>query len=152
MFVYYAFPVDAVNLDLNRDHHWRVYVQSVPLALLQKIMNDPIFYIPQRAFVAGRTPHPALQEVNEEALARADLVVAFLPWGVVSYGVPIEVSQARMMGKKVLLFIGDEEHRNPSWVFPHGDHDNGNTRVRTFTFAEVEAVLQHERTKTWLNG
>lgn len=69
-------------------------------------------YDPGSAFSVGprATPTPAIREVNNEALAQASAVVAFLPKGVPSVGVPMEIDQAVRAGKTVLV-ISDA----PSW-------------------------------------
>ena len=45
-----------------------------------------------------------LPRVNRAALNAADLVVAFLPAGVASVGVPMEIDRARAQGKHVIVF------------------------------------------------
>jgi dUTP pyrophosphatase len=47
---------------------------------------------------------PGLARINRLALNNSDVVVAFLPRGVASIGVPMEIDRARAQGKPVLVF------------------------------------------------
>lgn len=52
-------------------------------------------YRPSRAFsVATEPPDPRIEQINQFALASADLLVAYLPRGVPTIGVPMEIMDA----------------------------------------------------------
>lgn len=53
---------------------------------------------------------PGLATINRAALNNADAVVAFLPAGVPSIGVPIEIDRARAQGKPTLVFTDTESY------------------------------------------
>lgn len=63
------------------------------------------FYDPGDAFLVEPSAglHPMVGVVNEGALDMADLVIAFLPKGVPSVGVPIEIDRAVRNGKWVII-------------------------------------------------
>lgn len=52
---------------------------------------------------SGAAPHPVLQSVNNYALGSADLVVAYLPQGVATVGVPMEIERACLLGIPVIV-------------------------------------------------
>ena len=61
---------------------------------------DGLIYRPEGAFIArsvakSQPVDPRLEQINREALARADSVVAFLPPGVTTLGVGREIEYAR---------------------------------------------------------
>lgn len=62
-------------------------------------------YDPLSAFMVGReaTPTPAIRSINTEALYQADLLLAFLPAGVPTIGVPMEIELAATEGKQVVI-------------------------------------------------
>lgn len=78
---------------------------------------------PGKAFSVGQfaEPETGLREINQYALKTADLVVAYLPAGVASVGVPMEIDRAAAMGKLVLV-ISDAK----SWMLQFGQ---SNVRV-----------------------
>lgn len=53
---------------------------------------------------------PGLAIINRAALNNADAVVAFLPRGVPSIGVPMEIDRARAQGKVVAVFSDAESY------------------------------------------
>lgn len=54
---------------------------------------------------AGVAPLPAVEIVNRGALHQADLVVAYLPSGVPSIGVPMEIEQAINLDRPVIAIV-----------------------------------------------
>jgi dUTP pyrophosphatase len=51
-------------------------------------------YQPRQAWAGGRLPEPRIQQLNQHALDETDLVVAILPTGVPTIGVPLEIMYA----------------------------------------------------------
>lgn len=78
-------------------------------------------YNPLAAFTVpnGAQRGPGIRAVNTEALKQAGLLVAFLPAGVVTIGVPMEIESAVAQGKQVVI-ISDA----PSWSLEFGDAPN----------------------------
>lgn len=72
---------------------------------------------PGHAFTVGALaePEPGLREINQFALRSADLVVAYLPAGVPSVGVPMEIDLAASLGKRVLIVTSAK-----SWMLQYG--------------------------------
>lgn len=64
-------------------------------------------YRPARAWraIPGQMD-PRVETVNDNALAQADLLVAFLPTGVPSIGVPMEIARARQLNIPCLVIGG----------------------------------------------
>lgn len=80
-------------------------------------------YDPGAAWTVGaqQTPDRRVQSVNNLALGRADAVVAFLPPGVPTIGVPIEIQKAAQSGIPVLIIGGGDSwalagYANYPWV------------------------------------
>jgi hypothetical protein len=67
-----------------------------------------VVYDPGGAFVATapQDANPYAQGVNEEALRAADAVLGWMPDGVPSIGVPIEIARAAAMGKPLVVLGG----------------------------------------------
>lgn len=113
--VYLAYAIDQVTPaqearsrdDLSRIKGW-----------LQQFCSW--IYDPGSAFRVGHNVDPgtAIREINQYALMTADVLVAYLPKGVASIGVPMEIERAQLMGKKVLI-ISDA----PSWMLQYGSED-----------------------------
>lgn len=71
----------------------------LPLVDRFDISFEGLVFRPEGAFVAGRAElDPRLEQINREALRRADSVVAFLPPGVSTLGVGREIEHARSIG------------------------------------------------------
>src|SRR4051794_4753860 len=64
-----------------------------------------VIYDPSSAFKASTRsePGPEIREVNSTALQQADSVLAIMPRGVASIGVPMEVEYAVQAGKDVAV-------------------------------------------------
>jgi len=101
--VYLAYPID------QRGPASLVYlfeqVDKVKAMLIDAGIASWVFD-PGDAFRVN--PHVApidtLDRVNRAALANSDVVVAFLPAGVPTVGVPMEIDRAFSMGKHVVIF------------------------------------------------
>lgn len=83
-YVYLAEPIDATN---SRQE------LAAAMALFQRGIAT---YSPRCAWSSCYPPGPQIQEINGEALKRASVLLAVLPAGVPSIGVPMEMMQARI--------------------------------------------------------
>lgn len=71
-----------------------------------------------------------LPTINRAALNQSDVVVAFLPAGIVSVGVPMEIDRARAQGKHVIVVSDANSYmlemngvvRINGWDDPHIEH------------------------------
>lgn len=59
---------------------------------------------PGDAFQVGKRPDDRLARINRHALSEAEVVVAFLPNGQTTVGVPMEIDRAVAQGKVVIVF------------------------------------------------
>lgn len=71
---------------------------------------------PGDAFRVGKKPDNRLARINRHALNETDLVVAFLPNGTTSVGVPMEIDRAMSQGKVVIVFSDTN-----SWMLQYGN-------------------------------
>lgn len=96
MHIYLARPIDrAVHLqNLQRQ------VDEVCTLLLEAGHTT---YQPYRAWSTNKIDGSTIQNVNQYALIQCDAVVAFMPAGVYSIGVPMEVQFAIDHGKDVVI-------------------------------------------------
>jgi dUTP pyrophosphatase len=97
---YVAYPID--NADLGFDY---IQLISRTQGLLLETGTVNAVYDPGDAFNVSRVhaTHPIISAVNDTALESAELVVAFLPAGVPSIGVPIEIDRAASLGKWLII-------------------------------------------------
>lgn len=77
-------------------------------------------YDPLSAFKTGRgaTPTPAIRAINAEALRQAGVLLAFLPAGVPTIGVPMEIESAATEGKHVVV-ISDADSWSLQYHLPN---------------------------------
>lgn len=77
-------------------------------------MGFAAVYDPASAWDIGpeATPTDSLQQVNLAALQACDALIAILPSGVPTLGVPLEIHMATSMGKPTLVVGVDK----PSWT------------------------------------
>jgi dUTP pyrophosphatase len=101
--VYFAYPIDQRGP--SSLVHMFQQVERLKTALLDAQLIDWA-YDPGDAFKVrrGALPTDKIGRINRVALIAADLVVAFLPAGVASIGVPIEIDRAVAHGKRVIVF------------------------------------------------
>lgn len=94
---------------------------------------------PGRAFTVaqGAAPEPGLRAINQRALETSEAVVAYLPAGVVSVGVPMEIDYAVKLGKKVLV-VSDAE----SWMLEYTEPN----------FRRVRSVEEVDGLLDWLSS
>jgi dUTP pyrophosphatase len=123
--VYLAQPIDQTNLVGWGTEAAADWLSSQP--------QVSWIYDPKSAFRVGlgsRTP--AIRSINTVALEQADLLIAFLPAGTVSVGVPMEIQAAVADGKPTLV-ISDA----PSWSL----HFEQGKNVRVMPSWDIEARL-----------
>lgn len=100
--IYLAYPIDQ----RGPDHMFEMFgqIEKFKTHLIANELAGWVFD-PGDAFLVSRVPKgDSVARINRAALNNSDLVVAFLPAGVPSVGVPMEIDRARAQGKHVLLF------------------------------------------------
>lgn len=101
--VYLAYPIDQRGTTASLAYMFD-QIEGMKKALVSERLAEWTFD-PGDAFLVGGNPQSdSLARVNRAALNSADLVVAFLPSGVPSVGVPMEIDRARAQGKHVIVF------------------------------------------------
>lgn len=109
---YLAYPID-------KDQPLRPATREVAdYAKLVLGKAGALVFDPGAAFHVGdgRRPSRELQEINTQALNRADSVLAVLREGVTSFGVPAEIQYAVSRGTNVAVVLDHE----PTWAMPRG--------------------------------
>lgn len=81
------------------------YGPAVAKEWLSRISGVSWVYDPMSAFQVGKEAEvtPAIRAINTEALRQSDLLLAFLPAGVPTIGVPMEIESAATEGKQVVV-------------------------------------------------
>lgn len=95
---YLATPIDQAPTQ-------REWVDIVAHMKVTLAVHGYCVYIPASAWwvPVDDQPHPAVEIVNRGALRQADLMVAYLPAGVASIGIPMEIEQAANLGIPVVV-------------------------------------------------
>lgn len=98
-FCYLAYPIDNAKLSREQIND----LEDAKSALLAHGVD--VIYDPGDAFVVrdGAEPGDEIDWCNRRAAAKADGVFAYLPAGMASTGVPIEIDRALSAGKWVAL-------------------------------------------------
>jgi dUTP pyrophosphatase len=113
--LYLAYPIDHAG-----NHPSSALIQDALSALKQHVLSESgvLTYDPGAAFTVGskRDVSYELQEINQKAIHNCDSMLAFVPAGVKSWGVPAEVELAHQRGMNVALVTDGE----PSWAMPSG--------------------------------
>lgn len=113
---YLAYPIDqqgpASLVHLFQQIEW----------FKERLVEDGIVawtFDPGDAFRVSRvsTLDRSISIINSAALNNSDLVVAFMPSGVPTVGVPIEIERARVMGKHIVV-VSDAQ----SWMMAGIEH------------------------------
>jgi dUTP pyrophosphatase len=102
--VYLAYPIDQAAGDHALD---RLYTQiEVFKRMLLSGQHVDWIFDPGDAFAVTpkAQPEDTIGRINRVAHINADLIVAFLPAGVASVGVPMEIDRAYSQGKQVIVF------------------------------------------------
>jgi dUTP pyrophosphatase len=114
-YVYLACPIDFARRETEPGRIERI---SAPMQ-----EEDLAAYVPGYAFKhpTGALSSPVVGRVNRAALTECAALVAFLPPpGTTSFGVPMEIEQARSEGKPVYI-IGQREQAERSFTLPLGE-------------------------------
>lgn len=102
--VYLAYPIDQAPQSASLVS----FYQAIDLFKRYALDTNRVSWVfdPGDGFAVSRfaKKDDTLPAINRFALAQADLVVAFLPSGVASIGVPMEIDRAIALGKHVILF------------------------------------------------
>lgn len=102
--VYIAYPIDQRDHGGDDLHILFQQIETLKVLLLGGGLVNWVFD-PGDAF-SVRPDAPVddnLPAINRAALVHSDLVVAFLPRGVPTIGVPMEIDRARALGKHVIV-------------------------------------------------
>jgi dUTP pyrophosphatase len=121
--VYLAYPIDNANLTSTVIDE----IEKTKRILLED-HGVVVIYDPGDAFTVAPSSRIGreISAVNNAALDQADAVLAWLPQGVASIGVPMEIAQAGMVGKPVAVLSDSwswalRMDRSNVQVFPEGD-------------------------------
>lgn len=109
--LYWADPID--QRDILDDTRQREQVHTLKTL---RYLGDSgwVVYYPQDAFLgAFNAPTPAISNINNHALESAAALVAVLPLGVPTIGVPAEINHAIGLGKPVVIIT---DAMSTSWV------------------------------------
>lgn len=103
---------------------------------LSRVPEVSWVYDPLSAFQVGQEAEitPAIRAINTEALRQADLLLAFLPAGVPTIGVPMEIESAVSADKQVIV-VSDAG----SWSL---QYDVPNVQVFPCWGPEVQGALE----------
>lgn len=100
--VYLAYPIDQATPAMAE--LW----EKIEYFKMRLLAEGGVAWVfdPGDAFTVNPNRHAddRLGTINRAALNNSDLVVAFLPAGVPSIGVPMEIDRARAQGKHVIVF------------------------------------------------
>lgn len=127
--LYFAYPIDNANLSA----YTVAQINAVKVDLLENHGTIAV-YDPGDAWkvAPGSQVGDELSLVNNTALDAADGVLAWLPRGCQSIGVPMEIARAGIAGKPVAV-VSDYW----SWALA-----GGGPNVRVFTQDQLEAAVQ----------
>lgn len=104
MYIYLAHPID-----LAQEHDGITitdYAEQARDALLT--YGAKAIYTPSMAFQARYPMSSAIQDINMYAISKCDAMLAFLPHGVHTIGVPFELGYAYAMELPVVVVRGDD--------------------------------------------
>lgn len=106
---YLAYPLDQVAASMSWLYET---VEQVKRSLLESDLVDVVFD-PGDAFNVrkGANVGPEIEQINAFAQSASELTVAFLPAGVATIGVPMEIDRAARAGRTVIVFTDN----NRSW-------------------------------------
>lgn len=113
--VFLSYPIDQAGTTPELSELWR-QIEGFKRDLINTGVASWVFDPGDAFLVGGQATGKEVALINRCALANADCVVAFLPAGVASIGVPMEIDRARAQGKHVIVFSNAE-----SWMLEiHG--------------------------------
>lgn len=125
--VYIGYPID------QRGPASLVYmfdqIEKIKRALIENGLAEWIFDPGDAFMVNGRPQDDSVARINRCAHIQADLILAFLPAGVPTIGVPMEIDRGLSQGKHVLVFSDTDSYmlRMPRMVrFPGWEDEDLN--------------------------
>lgn len=126
---YLAYPIDQASMN----EEFYAFVSLVKRVCMSAV---DVIFDPGDAFRVSSGPTgpkgPQIGKINRLAAYEADLVVAFLPAGTPTVGVPMEIDRAVLMGKATVVFTNA-----PSWMIVYEDP---NVQLLPFE-SDVEQIL-----------
>lgn len=142
--VYVAYPIDNANLSQT--------VLSDIERMKRRLMEDHgvvVIYDPGDAFTVAPSSQigPEISAVNAAALDQADGVLAWMPQGTASIGVPMEIALAGSVGKPVAVLSDSYSwalrmDRSNVRIFPEGDTGAAIEWLMGFEYAPVMDVKE----------
>lgn len=103
MYIYLAHPIDLTgDNDSVSIYH---YAEEARDALLT--YGATVIYTPSLAFQARYPMNRAIQDINMYAISKCDAMMAFLPHGVHTIGVPFEIGYAYAMELPMVIVRGN---------------------------------------------
>ena len=94
-------------------------------------------YDPQTAWVVTTPFDARVQQINEQALRAADVVLAYLPAKTLTRGVPAEITLALELNKPVTLLVDDEFGMRSIVELYWSEHKN----VRVYNVGEIPIAM-----------
>ena len=132
---YLCYPIDQREVSSISARENQALIERAASALISNGCTELVFD-PGQAFTVHHeaTIGPEIATINKLAAETADTVVAFLPKGVATVGVPIEIDRA-VAGGKYVAIVSDA----PAWMLAYADSN----KVRRFTMdiKGVDAML-----------
>lgn len=104
-FVYFARPIDQAGSDPRASAWASRALGRLSVAGVGAFRPDRAFHVPE-----GARPGPYIERVNRAALAESSGLLALLPAGVPSVGVPMEIKAAVALGLPVAVVTD-----GPTW-------------------------------------
>jgi nucleoside 2-deoxyribosyltransferase len=101
--IYLAHPIDFAD-----DTTIVELAESMRNTLLEA--GATAVFSPAQAFAARLPMHANIQAINMQALSMCDGMVAFLPHGTTTLGVPFEVCYAHMQGIPTVIIRGSNQY------------------------------------------
>lgn len=143
MIVYFAEPIDQDHADPRE-----IALRNAACSLLYDM--GVTVYRPSDAWAVTNFDHmtsEVVERINREALGHADLLVARLPLGTASVGVPMEIEHATRSLGIAAIVIGPEGvalRANPKVQVINDDLDGFTYAVRSLTYSRpVKQPLYH---------
>lgn len=136
--IYLAYPIDQAPMASSA---WIYdFINQVKFALMNERLASSTFD-PGDAFKVGSASviGPEIEGINAYAQATMDLTIAFLPTGVPTIGVPMEIDRAAMTGKTTVVFTDVR-----SWSLA-GHKERGNVKIVPLSEEGLEEAV------TWLH-
>tara|TARA_R110002126_G_scaffold195224_3_gene343157 strand:- start:155 stop:1021 length:867 start_codon:yes stop_codon:yes gene_type:complete len=127
--IYFAHPIDFANSDCTAT------VQRVREAAA--LLIGVTTYDPQTAWVVTTPFDARVQQINEQALRAADVVLAYLPAKTLTRGVPAEITLALELNKPVTLLVDDEFGMRSIVELYWSEHKN----VRVYNVGEIPIAM-----------